>query len=65
MSHAEAQATERIAYVVTRLHMGAWHILTQTPSRYQAASVYNNTEPPKRLVAIGKNGGTILHQKPE
>ena len=55
----------RIVYEVVRLKAGAWHVTYTGPSRYEAMSTYNNTEPPKRVMAVGKTGGQVIYQDPE
>jgi hypothetical protein len=54
-----------IVYEVVRLHRGAWVPLFTGTSRYAAMSAYNDSEPPKRMMAIGRTGGAILHESPE
>jgi hypothetical protein len=54
-----------IVYEVIAVRHNGWHITYRGPSRYAAASEYNNTEPPKRMLAIGRTGGTVMHESPE
>jgi hypothetical protein len=54
-----------VVYEVVRLKAGAWLVEYCGPSRYEAAVAYQDSKPPKRMLAVGRTGGAILHQQPE
>jgi hypothetical protein len=54
-----------VVYEVIAVRHNGWHITYRGPSRYAAMSTYNNTEAPKKVLAIGKHAGHVLHQQPE